>query len=192
MESSDEKTVEKCRVHLRPGTLHDAALATLHLLPCEVLVSGPAPVERFFTPAMRQGPDGESSLPDYGSRQAPRPRRTLLGLEVSFRGRGLRGEEVVVPPGLVGYVMAMEEKGEMLVGKDFSEDSWNDEREEQELAEPPEALERDFDQFIGATASFSRFTLWGLETIPGPDAKVRGALTWPSLAAAIHAQVPED
>lgn len=66
------------------------------------------------------------------------------GLEVSFRGRRLRGEEVVVPPGLVGYVMAMEEKGEMLVGKDFSEDSWNDEREEQELAEPPEALERDF------------------------------------------------
>lgn len=27
--------------------------------------------------------------------------------------------------------------------------------------------------------------LWGLETIPGPDAKVRGALTWPSLAAAV-------
>ncbi|EFB26208.1 hypothetical protein PANDA_004787, partial [Ailuropoda melanoleuca] len=171
MESSDEKAVEKCRVHLRPGTLRDAALATLHLLPCEVLVNGPAPVERFFTPAMRQGPDG---------------------LEVSFRGRRLRGEEVVVPPGLVGYVMVMEEKGEVLVGKDFSEDSWNDEREEQELAEPPEALERDFDQFIGATASFSRFMLWGLETIPGPDAKVRGALTWPSLAAAIHAQVPED
>ncbi|XP_034501888.1 ribonuclease H2 subunit C isoform X1 [Ailuropoda melanoleuca] len=163
MESSDEKAVEKCRVHLRPGTLRDAALATLHLLPCEVLVNGPAPVERFFTPAMRQGPDG---------------------LEVSFRGRRLRGEEVVVPPGLVGYVMVMEEKGEVLVGKDFSEDSWNDEREEQELAEPPEALERDFDQFIGATASFSRFMLWGLETIPGPDAKVRGALTWPSLAAA--------
>lgn len=81
MESGDEKTVEKCRVHLRPGTLHDAALATLHLLPCEVLVSGPAPVERFFTPAMRQGPDGESSLPDYGSRQPPRLRRTLLGEE---------------------------------------------------------------------------------------------------------------
>ncbi|KAI5761376.1 unnamed protein product [Gulo gulo] len=172
MESSDEVAVEKCRVHLRPGTLHNAARATLHLLPCEVQVNGPAPVERFFTPAIRQGPDG---------------------LEVSFRGRRLRGEEVVVPPGLVGYVTVMEEKGEVPVGKDFSEGSSNeDERAEQELAEPPEALERDFDQFIGATASFSRFTLWGLETIPGPDAKVRGALTWPSLAAAIHAQVPED
>ncbi|KAM8928723.1 ribonuclease H2 subunit C [Lycaon pictus] len=168
MESSEEAAVEKCRVHLRPGTLRDAARATLHLLPCEVLVNRPAPVDRFFTPAIRQGPDG---------------------LEVSFRGRKLRGEEVVVPPGLVGYVMAMEEQGEVSMEKDFSE---GDEREEQERAEPREALERDFDQFIGAIASFSRFTLWGLETIPGPDAKVRGALTWPSLAAAIHAQVPED
>ncbi|XP_047734037.1 ribonuclease H2 subunit C isoform X3 [Prionailurus viverrinus] len=170
MESSDEAAVEKCRIHLRPGTLRDAPPATLHLLPCEVLVSRPAPVGRFFTPAIRQGPDG---------------------LEVSFRGRKLRGEEVVVPPGLAGYVM--EEKGEGLVGKGFSEGSSNDnEQEQQELVEPPEALERDFDRFIGATASFSGFTLWGLETIPGPDAKVRGALTWPSLAAAIHAQVPED
>uniref|UniRef100_A0ABI8APL7 Uncharacterized protein n=1 Tax=Felis catus TaxID=9685 RepID=A0ABI8APL7_FELCA len=162
MESSDEAAVEKCRIHLRPGTLRDAPPATLHLLPCEVLVSRPAPVGRFFTPAIRQGPDG---------------------LEVSFRGRKLRGEEVVVPPGLVGYVM--EEKGEGLVGKGFSEGSSNDNEQEQlELVEPPEALERDFDRFIGATASFSGFTLWGLETIPGPDAKVRGALTWPSLAAA--------
>lgn len=66
------------------------------------------------------------------------------GLEVSFRGRSLRGEEVEVPPGLVGYVMVTEEKGEVSIEKqDFSEGSDNDERE-QELVEPPEALERDF------------------------------------------------
>ncbi|XP_070421625.1 ribonuclease H2 subunit C [Equus przewalskii] len=166
MESSDEVAVHKHRIHLRTATLRDAAPVTLHLLPCEVPVNQPAPVGRFFTPAIRQG---------------------LGGLEVSFRGRKLRGEEVSVPPGLVGYVMVMEEK------HDFSEGSENNEEQgEQELVESPEALERDFDCFIGATASFSRFTLWGLETIPGPDAKVRGALTWPSLAAAIHAQVPED
>ncbi|XP_014410417.1 ribonuclease H2 subunit C [Camelus ferus] len=131
MESSDEDAVEERRVQLRP--------VTLHLLPCDVPVNRPAPVGRFFTPAIRQSPDG---------------------LEVSFRGRSLRGEEMVVPPGLVGYVMVTEEKGE--------------------------------DRFIQATSSFSSFTLWGLETIPGPDAKVRGALNWPSLAAAIHAKVPED
>ncbi|KAK1342263.1 hypothetical protein QTO34_015019 [Cnephaeus nilssonii] len=65
------------------------------------------------------------------------------GLEVSFRGRSLRGEEVEVPPGLLGYVMVMEEKS---VGKqDFSAGS---DKEEQELVEPPEALEWDFDRFI--------------------------------------------
>ncbi|KAK1338615.1 hypothetical protein QTO34_019269 [Cnephaeus nilssonii] len=96
---------------------------------------------------------------------------------------GLRGEEVEVPPGLLGYVMVMEEKS---VGKqDFSAGSHKD---EQELVEPLEALERDFDRFIRASASFSRFTLWGLESIPGPDAKVRAALTWPSLAEGIHKQ----
>ncbi|KAK1327702.1 hypothetical protein QTO34_012847 [Cnephaeus nilssonii] len=86
-----------------------------------------------------------------------------------------------------GILMVMEEQS---VGKqDFSAGS---DKEEQELVEPPEALERDFDRFIGASASFSRFTLWGLESIPGPDAKVRAALTWPSLAEGIHKQVPQD
>lgn len=77
MESSEEAAVEKCRIHLRPGTLRDAPPATLHLLPCEVLVNRPAPVECFFTPAIRQGPDGEHSRPDYSSRQPSRPRPSL-------------------------------------------------------------------------------------------------------------------
>ncbi|KAK1327717.1 hypothetical protein QTO34_012862 [Cnephaeus nilssonii] len=73
----------------------------------------------------------------------------------------LRGEEVEVPPGLLGYVMVMEEKS---VGKqDFSAGS---DKEEQELVEALDALEWDFDRFIRASASFSRFTLWGLESIP--------------------------
>lgn len=42
---------------------------------------------------------------------------------------------------------------------------------------------------MGASASFRRFTLWGLETVPGPDAKVRAALTWPSLAQAVSSYV---
>uniref|UniRef100_A0A8C5L0D4 Ribonuclease H2, subunit C n=1 Tax=Jaculus jaculus TaxID=51337 RepID=A0A8C5L0D4_JACJA len=164
MESGGEEPLEKQRVHLRPASLRDAVPATLHLLPCEVLVSRPAPVERFFTPAIRQGGDG---------------------LQVSFRGRSLRGEEVAVPPGLAGYVMVTE-KGEGLMGKQNSSGRSENVEEEQE------SLERDFDRFIRATGSFSRFTLWGLESIPGPDAKVHGALAWPSLAAAIHKQVPED
>ncbi|XP_006860977.1 PREDICTED: ribonuclease H2 subunit C [Chrysochloris asiatica] len=170
MESSDEETTEKQRIHLRSATLCDAAPAIVHLLPCEVLVNGPAPVERFFTPAIRQRPSG---------------------LEVSFRGRILRGEEVAVPPGVAGYVMVMNEKAEVLAELERRHKRRGLEHEEEAQARS-EPLERDFDRCIGATASFDHFHLWGLETIPGPDAKVRGALTWPNLAAAIHAQVPED
>ncbi|XP_055466520.1 ribonuclease H2 subunit C isoform X1 [Psammomys obesus] len=166
MENPEEAADGKHRVHLHPGSLRDAAPAALHLLPCEVLVSRPAPVERFFTPAVRRGADG---------------------LRVSFRGRGLRGEEVAVPPGFAGFVMVTEAMGQGPIGKpNFPGDAENT------ADETPESLERDFDRFIGATGSFSHFTLWGLETVPGPDAKVHRALGWPSLAAAIHAQVPED
>jgi len=42
-----------------------------------------------------------------------------------------------VPPGFVGYVVT-EEKAEVLMGKQDDH-----ERQEQELLEPPEALERD-------------------------------------------------
>lgn len=87
MEGAGEAAVEGHRVHLRPDSLRGAAPGTLHLLPCEVLASRPAPVRRFFTPAVRRGPDG---------------------LQASFRGRGLRGEEVAVPAGFAGYVLAAE------------------------------------------------------------------------------------
>lgn len=87
MESGDEADVVKHRVHLRPTSLRHAAPATLHLLPCEVPVNRPAPVERFFTPAIRQGPDGERSQPDYGSREPLRRRRALVGVEGSEGSR---------------------------------------------------------------------------------------------------------
>ncbi|KAI4539835.1 hypothetical protein MG293_010230 [Ovis ammon polii] len=76
----------------------------------------------------------------------------------------LRGEEVGVLPGFVGQLVT-EEKAEVLGRQD--------------------------DRSERSRNCFSSFTLWGLESIPGPEAKVRGALTWCTLAAAIHAQVPE-
>lgn len=54
---------------------------------------------------------------------------------MSFRGRGLRGEEVAVPPGFAGFVMVTEEMGEGLIGKlNFSGDKAD---------EAQEPLERD-------------------------------------------------
>ena len=78
MENSYEESIDKHRVHLRPDTLRDPAPVSLHLLPREVPVNRPTPVGRFFTPAIRLGPDGERSRPDYGSRQPPRRHRALL------------------------------------------------------------------------------------------------------------------
>lgn len=60
------------------------------------------------------------------------------GLQVSFRGRGLRGEEVAVPPGFAGFVMVTEEMGQGLIRKpNFSGDA------EDEADETSEPLERD-------------------------------------------------
>ncbi|KAB0371966.1 hypothetical protein FD755_016904 [Muntiacus reevesi] len=78
------------------------------------------------------------------------------GPDSTWRGGG------VVLPGFVGYVIT-EEKAEVSGRQD------DHEQEEQELVETPEAL------------GFNSFTLWGLESIPGPEAKVP-----------IPAQVPED
>lgn len=109
-----------------------------------------------------------------------------------------------MPPGFAGFVVT-EEMGKGLLGKlNISGDA------EDKVDDTQEPLERDFvskvereargegsicspdsetglsqDRFIGVTGNFSHFTLWGLETVPGPDAKVHRALGWPSLAAAV-------
>lgn len=104
MDGCDEESVEKERVHLRPGSLCDAAPGTLHLLPCEVPGSRPAPVGRFFTPAIRPGPDGELSRPDYVSRQPPRASRAVPteprreGSWESWSARRRRGPPGEPPP----------------------------------------------------------------------------------------------
>lgn len=97
MESLDDAANGKQRIHLRSGSLRGAAPATLHLLPCEVPVSRPAPVERFFTPAIRSGADGESrqaprrpqrSRARWSGGQAASPfpgRACLMGFACSFR-----------------------------------------------------------------------------------------------------------
>uniref|UniRef100_A0A8C8RA49 Uncharacterized protein n=1 Tax=Pelusios castaneus TaxID=367368 RepID=A0A8C8RA49_9SAUR len=75
------------RLILAPAraTPHDV----LHLLPCEVEHNGSASVARYFTPAIRQGPQEKS---------------------VSFRGRSLKGQEVKVPQGYVGLVLKEDQR----------------------------------------------------------------------------------
>lgn len=103
MENSDKEGIAKRCVHLRADALADPALVSLHLLPCGVWVTTPPPPP---TPA----PWGASSA-------QPSILQGLDALEVSFRGRSLRAEEVVVVPGFVGYAMT-EEKAEVLGRQD--------------------------------------------------------------------------
>uniref|UniRef100_F7BK18 Uncharacterized protein n=1 Tax=Monodelphis domestica TaxID=13616 RepID=F7BK18_MONDO len=97
------------------------------------------------------------------------------GPVVSFRGRSLHGEEVTVPPGYVGLVLREEDKSE---GSEVSGHRAG-------LARSTDSI---LDRTVQAMSSFSSFTLWGLEAPPGRDARIHGALTWPSLATAS----PED
>ncbi|XP_038620800.1 ribonuclease H2 subunit C [Tachyglossus aculeatus] len=94
---------------------------------------------------------------------SPAVRSTPKGPVVSFRGRSLQGEEVRLPPGYVGLVL-------------------------REAERPPGQEE---ERTVHATTAFGSFTAWGLETAPGPDAGIHGALVWPGIAAAIHAAVDE-
>ena len=99
MENSDEEGIAKCCVHLRLDALADPALVSLHLC-LRGLGYHPPP------------------LPPWGASSAqPSIHQGLDALEVSFRGRSLRAEEVVVLPGFVGYAMT-EEKAEVLGRQD--------------------------------------------------------------------------
>ncbi|XP_074087156.1 ribonuclease H2 subunit C [Macrotis lagotis] len=94
---------------------------------------------------------------------SPAIRPGPAGPVVSFRGRSLHGEEVPLPSGYAGLVLREEDKAQ---GSE--------------------------DRTVMVVGTFDSFSLWGLETSPGPEARIRGALSWPSLAAAIHGPVAED
>ncbi|KAK1337160.1 hypothetical protein QTO34_001782 [Cnephaeus nilssonii] len=76
MESSDEEDMEKHRIHLRPVALRTRCTS--------------CPVKSGLT-----GP------PLWGA-FSPRP---SVRVPMDSKGRSLRGEEVEVPPGLLGYMM---------------------------------------------------------------------------------------
>ncbi|XP_059574543.1 ribonuclease H2 subunit C [Alligator mississippiensis] len=76
-------------IRLELRALQGAPREPLHLLPCALRHDGPAPVGRYFTPAVRQGARLKS---------------------VSFRGRRLLGQDLPVPTGYVGLVLKEDEK----------------------------------------------------------------------------------
>uniref|UniRef100_A0A8C4Y9H4 Uncharacterized protein n=1 Tax=Gopherus evgoodei TaxID=1825980 RepID=A0A8C4Y9H4_9SAUR len=127
-------------IRLDLSSLRGAPQDVLHLLPCEVEHNGSAPVDRYFTPAIRQGSQEKS---------------------VSFRGRSLKGQEVMVPQGYVGLV----------------------------LKEDQRPCTEEEERTVRLKSTFGTLTVWNLERAPSADDGLLLALNWPGIAEAIHAPV---
>ncbi|XP_048371341.1 ribonuclease H2 subunit C [Sphaerodactylus townsendi] len=133
-------------VRLALASLQAASQDRLHLLPCAVQHDGAAPVQRYFSPAIRgpQEPGAEST--------------------VSFRGRMLKGKQVLVPNGYVGLVLE-EGVAPYLSSKDRN---------------------------VQIKSTFESMTVWNLEQAPNESDEILMAFSWPKIAAGIHAPVPDE
>ncbi|KAL1262033.1 hypothetical protein QQF64_007298 [Cirrhinus molitorella] len=82
---------------------------------------------------------------------------------VSFRGRGLKGQDLLCPKGYTGVVL-------------------------KEIQKPASDQE---DRVVKVSSVFHHFTYWNLETPPTSDDGVVMAMTWPQLAEAMHGPVDD-
>ncbi|KAI8614675.1 ribonuclease H2, subunit C, partial [Chytriomyces sp. MP71] len=70
---------------------------SVHMLPCEVLHSGPANVSSFFTVRPQDATKGSNTTSDPTPSDAQK-------VEANFRGRGLQGVVAPLPAGFTGII----------------------------------------------------------------------------------------
>nr|XP_057920707.1 ribonuclease H2 subunit C [Doryrhamphus excisus]XP_057920708.1 ribonuclease H2 subunit C [Doryrhamphus excisus] len=125
---------------LDASSLGQAPREPLHFIPCEIEHNGPAEISRYFTAAIKDRKQEKT---------------------VSFRGRGLKGQDLSCPHGYTGLVL-----------KDVNKTGSDQE-----------------DRTLKVTSLFDKLTYWNLETPPNSDDAVVMAMDWPELAEAIHGPV---
>ncbi|XP_051932653.1 ribonuclease H2 subunit C isoform X1 [Hippocampus zosterae] len=143
----------------------------LHLIPCEIEHNGPAQISQYFNAAMKDrkhGTENRRDLCDYCmyffcmsldlACMFPITEKTI-----SFRGRGLKGQELICPQGYTGLVL-------------------------KELNKPSSDQE---DRILKVSCVFDKLTYWNLENPPNSDDAVVMAMDWPELAEAIHGAVED-
>uniref|UniRef100_A0A8C1UYP8 Ribonuclease H2, subunit C n=1 Tax=Cyprinus carpio TaxID=7962 RepID=A0A8C1UYP8_CYPCA len=135
-------SANSCVTAIRLDSLKQADKPQIHLLPCEIEHNGPAEVFKFFNPTVKE-----------------RKHETT----VSFRGRGLKGQELHCPQGYTGLVL-------------------------KEVQKPASDQE---DRVVKVSSVFHHFTYWNLETPPTTDDGVVMAMAWPQLAEAMHGPVDD-
>ncbi|KAM9850209.1 ribonuclease H2 subunit C [Aulostomus maculatus] len=114
----------------------------VHLIPCEIEHNGPAQVSQYFS----------ATVKDHKYEKT-----------VSFRGRGLKGQEISCPQGYTGLVL-------------------------KEIDKPGSDQE---DRTLRISSVFDKMTYWNLETPPNSDDMVVMAMDWPELAETIHGPVED-
>ncbi|KAI7801856.1 ribonuclease H2 subunit C [Triplophysa rosa] len=133
-------SANSCVTSFRLDSIKQADKPQVHLFPCEIEHDGPAEVSAFFTPTLKERKHEVS---------------------VSFRGRGMKGQELNCPQGYTGLVL-------------------------KEVQKPASDQE---DRIVKVSSVFHNFTYWNLETPPTSDDGVVMAMEWPMLAEAIHGPV---
>ncbi|XP_034037796.1 ribonuclease H2 subunit C [Thalassophryne amazonica] len=124
------------------SSVNQAAHPQIHLMPCEIEHNGPAQISQYFTATIKDGKHEKT---------------------VSFRGRGLKGQELRCPQGYTGLVL-----------KEVNKSGFDQE-----------------DRTVKVSSIFDKVTYWNLETPPNTDDTVVMALDWPELAEAIHGPIED-
>ncbi|XP_034399459.1 ribonuclease H2 subunit C [Cyclopterus lumpus] len=124
------------------SSVGEAQRVPVHLMPCEIEHNGPAQVSKYLTATTKD---------------------CKLEKAVSFRGRGLKGQEISCPQGYTGLVL-----------KEINKSSSDQE-----------------DRTLRVSSVFDKLTYWNLETPPNSDDSIVMAMDWPELAEAIHGPVED-
>ncbi|XP_054647163.1 ribonuclease H2 subunit C isoform X2 [Dunckerocampus dactyliophorus] len=124
------------------SSVRQAPWEPLHLIPCEIEHNGPAQISQYFTAAIKDRKHEKT---------------------VSFRGRGLKGQDLSCPQGYTGLVL-----------KEINKTGSDQE-----------------DRTLRVSSLFDKLTYWNLETPPNSDDAVVMAMDWPELAEAIHGPVED-
>ncbi|XP_014863066.1 PREDICTED: ribonuclease H2 subunit C isoform X1 [Poecilia mexicana] len=139
---------------LHLSSLKGAEKAPVHLMPCEIEHTGHAQVSQYFTATTKENKKGTKTdcRPVFATDKT-----------VSFRGRGLKGQEISCPQGHTGLVLK-------------EVDGHGSDQE---------------DRTVKVTSVFDKLTYWNLETPPTSDDIVVMAMDWPELAEAIHGTIED-
>ncbi|KAJ3035470.1 Ribonuclease H2 subunit C [Rhizophlyctis rosea] len=88
---SEDQQDQHVTLDLPTNTLPTPPSTSLHLLPCQIDYSGPANVPTYFLVTPTPTTEDHSQAPST--------------YDATFRGRGLKGVEVEVPEGYVGFTL---------------------------------------------------------------------------------------